>query len=225
MSTFAQIQSDILEELNLTSTTATARVGRNINKVHRELCSSLGLEMTSRGVVKAMTTIGNRSLVFNGAIKVLSVFDPSVSPVRVLDETLFDEMRNSTLGTDPAQVWALQSVAATSVTVMLDCVPATSYELDADATITTQTLSGDMTPSINEDFHDLLMYKPMAIELRKMEKYAQAEALDGNGNPDARCLYNNRLGQLRLFYAKSAYLQLHQGKSAASPITVATAKV
>lgn len=216
MSTFAQLQSDIAEELNLTSPTALARIGRNINKRHRKICASLGLEMTSPGVVKATTTIGNRFLVFNGALKVQAVFDPSVSPVRVLDQILFDEMRNSSIGTDPAQVWALYQVAATSVTVMLDCIPASAYELDADALVTTATLSGDMTPSFNEDFHDVLMCGPMAIELRKMEKYAEAD--------EQEAIETTRMGELRLFYAKSAYLQLHQGKSAASPITVATAK-
>ena len=41
--TFSDIVDEILEDLNLTSATATTRVGREVNRRYREIVTSCGL--------------------------------------------------------------------------------------------------------------------------------------------------------------------------------------
>lgn len=79
--TFAEIQSEILEDLNLTSATAIARVGREINRRYREIVTSLGLETSTRAIVTASSVIGDRNMTFTGTLKLLSVFDNLAKPV------------------------------------------------------------------------------------------------------------------------------------------------
>ncbi len=200
------------ERLNLTSGPSLARIGRSVNEKYRALASSIGLQTTARGVATATTVIGNRALTFGptptAVMKTYAVYDATVSPVRMLSEISFDEMRNAVLGTSQARRYAVQNMAATTVTIRLDATPTTAYVLTADVEVNLATLSGVQVPAFAESFHDLLVYGGMSIELEKMEKYEMAKA------QSARC--EARISDLRMFIAKSAYREIYQGKT--SPV-------
>lgn len=205
--TFTDIQNEVLEDLNLTSAVATARVGRSINRYYKRACSGIGLESSTHSLVPitATTTISNQSLVFTGTNKLLSVFNPAFTPPMVLEELTFDEIRNQPLGTDPPQSYAIQLMGATTVTIWLSSIPATMYSLSADAELVIGTLSGVQVPAFDENFHDLLIYGAMAVELDKMEKYDLAEKQEN--------LFESRLSALRMKIAISAYMDIYQGKT------------
>lgn len=203
--TFTDIVGEIADRLNLTSAKAIARIGRSVNERYKWLASSLYLETTVRRAITATTTIGNRSLVFN-CQKTYSVFNSAFTPVHVLRETDFDTLRNQPVGTDPPQEYAIQLMGASTVTVYLSSVPATAYALGADADVNLATLSGMETPAFAESFHDILVYGGMATELDKMEKYDLAEVQNGR--------FEQRLSELRLYIALSAYHTVIQGSRA-----------
>jgi hypothetical protein len=207
--TFSDIQAEIADRLNLTSVPALARIGRSINERYKWIVSSCGLITASRGVTTATATIGSRSLVFQ-AEKVLSVFNPAFTPPFVLTERTFDELRNSIIGSDPPIEYAIQQMSGSTVTVFLGSVPATSFALNADTETNQMTLSGTMVPGFAEDFHDILVYGGMSTELEKMEKYDLADRQEQR--------YAQRLSDLRFFIAKSAYLDIYQGKTAPTAI-------
>lgn len=202
--TFSEIQSRVADILNLTSAAAIARIGVSINERYKRLASSIGLQTTVRTTATANTVVGNRSVTFSGE-KIYAVYDASVSPVRVLQEISFDEMRNQVIETDPPDEYAIQLMGATTVTIYLDCVPATIYALTADVDMNLATLSGSQVPAFAEDYHDALIMGAMATEYEKMEKPDLAKTKEKQ--------YEERLGQLRLFIALSANKQLYQGKT------------
>ena len=72
--TFDQIVDRIARRLNLTSSTATTRIGESVNERYKEIMSTLGLENSARGTVTATATVGSRSLAFD-ATKVYAVID------------------------------------------------------------------------------------------------------------------------------------------------------
>ncbi len=92
---------------------------------------------------------------------------------------------------------------ASTVTIYLDCIPATIYALTADALVNLSTLSGSMIPAFAEDYHDLLVLGAMATEYDKMEKTPLADKKEKQ--------YEDRLSQLRMYIAKSAYKDIVQG--------------
>lgn len=207
--TFTDIQSRISDRLNLTSTAALTRIGQSINEAYREMASSVGIkDKIERGTASASTVVGNRDLTFGPSPtkvqKILAVYDPSISPPRLLDEFTMDELLNQVLGTDPASAYAIKLMGATSVTIHLDVIPASIYTLTADVLINLVDLSGTDVPAFAEDFHNLLIYKGMQIELEKMEKYDLAAKQEKK--------FQDRMGEYRLYIASSAYLKIMQGK-------------
>lgn len=202
---FTDIQTEIADRLNLTSTQALARIGRSINEGYKKVVSSCGMITSVRSIATALTTVGNQSVVFS-AEKVLSVFNPAFTPPMTLNEQTFDYLRNQILSTDPPTDYAIQQMGGSTVTIFLNVVPASVYALNADTEKNNLTLQGSMVPVFAEDFHDLLVYGGMAIELRKMEKYDLAKENDA--------IFKERVSDLRFFIAKSAYLDIYQGKTA-----------
>lgn len=214
--TFADIQTEIADRLNLTTVAALARIGRSINERYRWMASELGFSTTQRGTATATTTIGNRSLTFGPTPvkveKILAVYNPLLtSPAGVLGEVTFDEMRNQTAGSDPARQYAIQLMGADSVTIYLGSTPASAYVLNADVNVNLATLNGVQVPAFAEDYHNLLVYGGMATELDKMEKYDLSQKKEAQ--------FNGRLAELRFYIAKSAYLDIHQGKKRNYPFT------
>lgn len=207
--TFTEIVNEIAERMNLSSATAVARIGRSVNERYKRLASSIGIKTIERATATATTTIGNRSLTFGptpvAVQKVMTVFDNTVTPPRILGEGLFDELRNSTYGSDnQPQKWALQLMGSKSVTVFLSSTPTAAFVLSADVLANLSTLSGVQIPAFAEDYHDILIVGGMATEYFKMKDYEAAKTKELE--------YGFRLSELRLYIAVSAYLDIYQGK-------------
>lgn len=203
--TFTEIVNNVADRVNLTSAAALTRIGKNVNHRYKRLVTSMGLDTAVHTVVTATTTIGNPYLVFLCG-KVLSLYDATVSPVRMLGERTVDELRNQIGGPNPANLYAIYLISGISVTVLLNSTPTTAYTLTADAVVLVPTLSGTQVPAFNEAFHDILETGAMADELMKMEKPELSQAKEME--------YEARCSELRLFIAKSAYLEIYQGKTA-----------
>ena len=202
--TFTEIQTEIADRLNLTSTAALTRIGRSINERYKELASSIGIKTIERTTATANTVVGNRSLAFT-CEKIMSVYNTAFTPPMVLDEFTFDELRNQVQGTDPPQAYAIQLMGASTVTVFLSSTPATIFALTADVLVNLATLSAAAVPAFTEDYHNILVYGGMATELQKMEKYDKADIQEKK--------YEKRLAEYRLYIAVSAYLDIYQGKT------------
>ena len=207
--TFTEIQNKVADRCNITSTTGLARIADSINERYRAVASSIGLDTIQRGTASANTVIGNRSVTFT-CEKILSVYNTAFTPYMVLDEVSFDTLRNQVTGTDPAQQYAIQLMGASTVTVFLDSTPATIYALTVDALINVATLSGSQIPAFAQDFHDILVFYAMSVELYKMEKYALADKKEAQSE--------SRLSDLRYYIAKSAFGKIVQGSRAGGPI-------
>ena len=213
---FTDIVTEVADRMNLTSTTALARIGRSVNIRYRELVSSVGLVTSVRAVATASTIVGNRSLVFGPSPipteKILSVYNTSNTPPLVLAEVDYDELRNMSASTDPPTRYAIQLMGSNTVTIYLGSAPATIFTLTADVISNQSTMSGLMVPNFAEDYHDILVFGGMEIEYDKMEKPALAKKFGDK--------YEVRLGELRLFIAKSAYKDIYQGKTGGTHVLV-----
>lgn len=201
---FEEIVNEVCDRLNYSSDDAKARVGRAINSRYRRVTSSIGLIDSRRTQVSKAATVGNQLLVFSGIEKVNAVIDKSSGTDVVLEEITVDEMHNRSIG-DLPHAYAIYSVTSTTVTIKLDCIPTTTFTLYADGLITVTTLNGSQAPAFSESFHDVLIYGAMADEYRKMEKVELAH--------DAETDFEHRLSDLRMFLAKSAYLDIYQSKN------------
>ncbi len=210
--TFTDIQTEVADRLNLTSSAALARIGRSINERYKWLASAIGFSTIETQTISANTVIGNQTIVFT-CEKILTVFNPAFTPVQVLAEALFTELRDEIPGTDPPQRYAIKLAGASTVTLFLDCIPATIYALSADALVNLATLSGTQIPAFPEDYHNILVYGAMATELEKMEKYDLAARQENR--------FETRVSDLRYYQMKSAWLDIYQGKSGLNDIASA----
>lgn len=200
--TFSGVVAEVLATLNLTSTEATARVGRAVNAWHRRVTSSIGMNMTRRTSVTQACTAGVQTVTFEGLTSLERVRDASSGSVRVLDEVLYDELRRETPGTADPRRFAIKSKDDSSVTIYLDAVPQDTRELVADGLGNASTLSGSQTPVFPEDFHDILVLGALSDEYRKMDKRAPAK--------DTLDEAERRMGELRMYLAKSEALRIRQ---------------
>lgn len=204
--TFEEIVSEVCERLNLTSDEAKSRVGREVNSRYKRLTASIGLETSRPTQVSQQATLGDRDLVFSGVEKIYNVVDKS-DPNQdiVLTQITNDEMHITPIRTQPPRHYSVKAMGKNSVTVTLDCVPAAPlFTLYADGLANLSTLSGSEAPAFPESYHDILVFGAMADEYRKMEK----EQLYMTAEKD----YETRLSDLRMFIAKSAYLDIFQGR-------------
>jgi hypothetical protein len=202
--TFTDVQNIVADRLNLTSAKALARIGTSINERYAWLVSSVGLITSARTQVTANTTIGSQFVTF-AAEKLFSVYNPAYTPPIVLDIVSVDELRNEFVSTDPPTQYAIYNMGASTVTIQINTAAGSVYPLGADAEANLITLSGLMVPNFPADFHNILVYGAMATELDHLEKYDMAKVQEAR--------FTTRLGELRLFIAKSAYLNIYQGKS------------
>lgn len=202
---FDELVSEICERLDYTSDDAKSRVGREINARYRRITSSIGLETSRRTTVSAQATIGNRTMTFTGIEKIIEVVDKTDpnSPI-VLSQITRDEMDLLPIREEPPKSYAVVRIHSNSVDIYVDCTPTTTFTLYADGHANLSTLSGNQAPDFPESFHDILIYGVMADEYRRMEKVQLMAASETD--------YERRLSDLRMWIAKSAYLDIHQGK-------------
>lgn len=176
----------------LTSQQAFTRVGNEINECYRSVISALGLDIATRVTVTQAATIGNRSVVFSGITKVYDVF--LTSGLVRLDQMVWEQLRNQAVAADPPKQYAVQLMGASTVTVFLSTIPASTLGFTADGIGNVTDLSGIDIPQFPADYHNLLIYGPMAVELYKMEKPDIAGA--------QQKMFDDRLSQLQTFIVK-----------------------
>jgi hypothetical protein len=134
-------------------------------------------------------------------------------------------MRNRPLSSDPASFYAVVLVGAASVTIKLNCVPATIYALTADVLSTEATLTSTDVPAFAEDFHDILIFYGQWREALKQQNWEAAnryeEMYHGPRDMDGQHR-GGRLAEYRYYLALSAHKKVYQGKTpAAGSITTA----
>ena len=208
MATFNELQLDIADRMNLSSDDALARIFREINTRYRRVTSSLGLDASRRVVRTADATIGERDLTFSSMEHLEAVYIEVNGENKPLKEITHTEMLTEPLVGEPPSKYAVTSITATSVTVTVNCVPTTAFTLVAVGLNVSETLAGVAdSPAIPESFHDILIYGVLADEYRKKEKFDLMR--------ESELVYEQRLADLRMFLAKSAFLEITQGKHAA----------
>jgi len=202
--TLNEMTLHIADSLNLSSPDSKARIGRNVNVRYKRVTSAIGLVTTRREEVSKAATIGDRNITFTGIEKLDTVFRKVGTKNVILDELTNDEMLDLDPRDEPPTKFSVFSVAPSSVTIKLDCTPITAFTLYAHGLADVSTLTGNDSPAFPESFHDILIHGVMADEYRKMEKDQLAREAEG--------YYEQRLSDLKMFIAKSAYLDIYAGK-------------
>ena len=195
------------DRLNLTSDQAISRVGREINARYKRVSSSIGLAVSRRVYDIAVQTVtDDKYLTFTGVEKIEVVKDvTTVDQPIALVERLPGEMDGLVIKDSQPRNYAIFSVTHNTVTILVDSNVVEDAFIKADGLETAETLSGALTPAFAESFHDVLVFGAVADELKKMEKFQLAR--------DAEDDFERRLSDLRMFIAKSAYLDMYQGKT------------
>ena len=139
--TFNEIKTAIKDQCNLTSTEADTRVGKSINRHYKRVTASLGLD-TTRFVTRTVSaTIGLQTVTFTGIEKIDRIIDATDSTAIVeLTPVSLDTLRSEQPGTGSPTRFAIQSVTATSITILLDTIPQAAYSLQADGRATVSDL-------------------------------------------------------------------------------------
>lgn len=229
--TFDELVRDTAKRLNLTSQEAFERIGERINDRYKRVTSSIGL-ITSRRQVETFTidpaAPGNSTdgvdafqlpdLTFTGFEKILRITTtlsgagPNDASVLVLKQLTFDEIKNVNRFLDRLpRAWAQKRMGAHQVTITLDSYTSTTeFDLTVEGYDVADVLADDAEPFFPTDFHDILVEGALADELMKMEKPQLSMVREQK--------YESRLSDLRMFIAKSAYLDIAQGKDKPSQL-------
>jgi hypothetical protein len=213
--TLQQLMDEVLARTRQTSSEASTRIGRELNDRYRRVTSSIGLTSSRRIEVIAVAAAGNPLVNFSGIDKIFAVWinAPDSNTRRVLGEITFDQWRNlvpfAETG-DPGAVqgvptmYAIERMDATLVRVVVYPAPDQTYTLWADGLDTSgTTLTPTDVPHFAVDFHDILMHGALADEWTQLKQDDLATRSES--------MYEQRLSELRMFIAKSAYLDIHQG--------------
>lgn len=209
--TYDYIVQSVMDRLNLTSPTARQRIGESVNDLYRELTASIGV-ITSRRVDTTITVDPTDVdstlpvLVIPDMEKVLRVMlIISATQKKLLVEETYDEITERATGTDVPRKWAVQRVGSGSVTIVLDSfTPTDSFDLLVEGYNINDILEGDAEPAFPASYHSILVEGVMSDELMKMEKPQLASIASSN--------YERKLSDLRMFLAKSSYLDIYQAK-------------
>lgn len=206
--TYTEIVSTVAKRLKKEkSDDAKTRIGESVNWRYREIASSLSIPTIARTTVTAAITIGSRDLVVGSAAfpaeKVISLYDATVTPVRVLYESTYETLRNSVDTGNTCDEWAVKLMGARTVTLFLSGTPTSAFTYTADVLANRVALSGSDSPAYSEDFHDILVDMAMADELEYDEKPTLADRKLKQAD--------RRMGELRMYIASSAYKDLVQG--------------
>lgn len=203
--TFDETVSEICDRLNYSSTDAITRVGKRVNSRYKRATSSIGM-VTTRFVenITATATVGSRILTFGGVEKILAIIDKSTGVDVPLTQISIDEMHITPVKAEPPRKFCVLTSRARSVDIKVDGEATTAYILYADGQLSLSTMVGTDEPKFPESFHDILVFGGLADEYRKLEKFPLAEEMEKD--------YEQRLSDLRMWMAKSAYLDTYQGR-------------
>jgi hypothetical protein len=199
--TFTDLVTEIMSRLNYTSSDATARVGRAINDRYKRVTTSIGLDVTRRVVVGAVTVIGTPLVTVANVEKILNIQFRN----KPLELVTIDILR-SIQPSSPQSAYAVFRSNANSVQIELSWTPTAVESLVVDGYALAPTLAGSQVPAFPESFHDVLIWGSLAEEYRRLEK--------GGLVKDAEQQFESRLSDLRMFIAANGYNNIFQGKLA-----------
>lgn len=206
--TMNELVEHTADVLGLSAPEAKARINRELNVRYKQVTSAIGMTPTRREEVSKAATIGSRFLTFSGIEKIDVVYRLVDDRAITLNELTDDEMRKANLRDEPPTLFSLYNVAPSAVTIQLDCIPTTTFTLYAGGLADASSLSSTDSPAFPESYHDILVLGVTADELRRKEKERAADR--------AEAKFESRLSDLRMFLAKSAYLEIYRGKHAPS---------
>lgn len=192
------------EELSLPSPEAKSRLARELNARYKRVTSAIGMSPTRRTDGFEPATVGDRFVTFTDVEKLEAVYLLNGNVKTTLMELTNDEMRDLTPRDEPPTQYSIYSMTPTTITIQLDCIPATAFNVYATALSDATTLSNNDQPNFPESFHDVLIHGVRADEYRRKEKLALVK--------EAEQMYEQRLSDLKMFLAKSAYLDVYRGK-------------
>ena len=198
----------IAESLSVPSPEAKSRIGRELNVRYKQVTTAIGMIPTRRTVLSQLATIGDPLITFTGAEKLDTVYRKVGTTNIILGELTNDEMLALSPRDEPPTKFSVFTVAPTSVTIKINCTPSTAFTLYADGLADATTLSSNDQPAFPESFHDVLIHGVIADEYRRKDKDSKAQVSEG--------LFNARLSDLKMFIAKSAYLDIYRGKHSGS---------
>ena len=206
--TFSDIQTEIADRLGITASADLTRIGRAINRKHREITSALGVKRTARRTTAtSAASVGFSTLSFANCEKVVTLVNRNVTPYFELQEVTLDELRDEMpfQSSDLPTRWAPQSATADTVVILMNVLAATTFSLHGDIYGTAATLSGTNTPLFSESYHDILVDAVLEDEYLKVEKTALSNISKGR--------VEKRMGELRHWFAVSTTKDIHQGKT------------
>ena len=211
--TFSEVQTAIKDRLNYTSSTTDTRLGNTINRIYRQVGTEIGINFARQTNATKIVTIASATVVFSGVERIDRVwYLDSNSKPHIVDQVLIDELRNeAAVSSDQPTLWALLSTTSNTVSIRLDANPETAYTLYCDGVSEVADLSGSNEPAFPESFHDILVEGVLREEYLKLEKPTLADR--------AEAAYEKRLSGLRMFMAKTGYMDIYQGKKGDSSST------
>jgi hypothetical protein len=205
--TFSELQTEIMDRLNMSSPAASVRIGRAINRAYRNVTTSIGLQLSRRTTVSKAVTMGVSTVTFTNVEKVISVENRSTSPYTRLTTVTLEELRLDMPypANDSPTKYAIHSHSADTVTIEINRTPQTAFTLYADVHQTVSDLSGSSEPAFPESFHNVLIEAVLFDEYRKLEKPHLAQM--------AQKEYDRILSDLKFWVIKENALDTYQGKT------------
>lgn len=202
--TLAQLATEVMARLNLSSTESSARVKRELNDAYRRLTSSCGLA-TSRRTTANVNSVALTPTVTFALDKVERVYITSPTK-QVFPEITYDDCRNANIETATTGIpsaYAIKTMGGGDVTIELTPIPDGAYMIYADGYVTVATLADNDEPVVPTDYQDALIYDVLRVEYMKLDKRDLSQMSLND--------YENRVAQLRYFIAKSNSLTISQG--------------
>lgn len=202
-----EIITEIMSRLNLTSATATTRIGTLFDRYYLRVTTAIGMAQITRREfdVEGLTTIASIEVEFALMEKITRVFFINDNGEKsFLDEVSVDELRDEDApsGDEPAR-YAVKHIGAESCTIILDQIAETEYSLYADGYVKGSRLDDDEEPVFPESFHDVMVEGPLVDEYKKLKDYEGAKG--------AKVEYEQRMSDLKHWAGKTAYLKWRQG--------------
>lgn len=209
-----ELVNHIADEMALTAPDAKSRILKELNIRYRHVTSSIGLITSRRVQVSQPVTLNSQMLTFAGIEKIDALFYPvsqnNVTTNKFLDLVTNDEMLNERIRSQSPSKYSVFTTAPNSIVIKINMVQTsgTPLVLFAHGLADASNLSGTASPAFPASYHDILIHGVEADEYKR-KRQTQESA-------DSEQKFENRLSDLRMFIAKSAYQDLHRGKHSKS---------
>lgn len=194
----------------LTAPDAKARILKELNIRYRHVTSSIGLITSRRVEVFQPVVLNTQMVTFTGIEKIDALFykvtQNNVTTNKFLDLITDDEMLNERIRSQSPSKYSIFNMNFNSIIVKINMVQTTGTPLVlyAHGLVDASNLSGTASPIFPASFHDILIHGVEADEYKRKRQTPESN--------DSEQKFENRLSDLRMFIAKSAYQDIHRGK-------------